>query len=50
MPDTLTNQQAYPQPSSQAPGCGFPIAKIGVLFSLATGAEESSNYRRAKHP
>jgi len=38
MPDTLTNQQAYPQPSSQAPGCGFPIAKIGVLFSLATGA------------
>ncbi len=31
-------QQAYPQPSTQAPGCGFPIAKIGVLFSLATGA------------
>ena len=27
-----------PQPSSQKPGCGFPIAKIGVLFSLATGA------------
>ena len=22
----------------QSPGCGFPIAKIGVLFSLATGA------------
>jgi hypothetical protein len=38
MPDTPTNQQAYPQPSTQAPGCGFPIAKIGVLFSLATGA------------
>jgi hypothetical protein len=31
-------QQAYPQPSTQSPGCGFPIAKIGVLFSLATGA------------
>lgn len=38
MPDTLENQVAYPQPSSQAPGCGFPLAKIGVLFSLATGA------------
>ena len=37
MPDTAENQKAYPQPSTQAPGCGFPIAKIGVLFSLATG-------------
>ncbi|WP_223278674.1 IS4 family transposase, partial [Nostoc sp. 'Peltigera membranacea cyanobiont' 232] len=38
MPDTLENQKAYPQPSTQASGCGFPIAKIGVIFSLATGA------------
>jgi hypothetical protein len=38
MPDTIENQKAYPQPNSQKPGCGFPIAKIGVLFSLATGA------------
>ena len=38
MPDTVENQKAYPQPSTQKPGCGFPIAKIGVLFSLATGA------------
>lgn len=38
MPDTPLNQAAYPQPSSQALGCGFPTAKIGVLFSLATGA------------
>jgi hypothetical protein len=38
MPDTAENQKIYPQPSTQAPGCGFPIAKIGVLFSLATGA------------
>jgi hypothetical protein len=37
MPDTPENQQAYPQSSTQAPGCGFPITKIGVLFSLATG-------------
>jgi Transposase DDE domain len=38
MPDTLENQEAYPQASSQKLGCGFPIAKIGVIFSLATGA------------
>jgi hypothetical protein len=38
MPDTVENQEAYPQPSSQNPGCGFPIAKIGVIFSLACGA------------
>ena len=38
MPDTVENQKIYPQASSQKPGCGFPIAKIGVLFSLATGA------------
>lgn len=38
MPDTVENQEAYPQPCSQKPGCGFPIAKIGVIFSLATGA------------
>lgn len=38
MPDTVDNQKAYPQPSSQRPGCGFPIAKIVVMFSLATGA------------
>ena len=38
MPDTVKNQEAYPQPSSQKPGCGFPIAKICVIFSLACGA------------
>jgi len=38
MPDTVENQKAYPQPKSQKPGCGFPIVKIGVIFSLATGA------------
>lgn len=38
MPDTVENQKAYPQPKNQKPGCGFPIAKIGVMFSLATGA------------
>ncbi|NER26032.1 MAG: IS4 family transposase [Symploca sp. SIO1C2] len=38
MPDTQANQKAYPQSGQQKKGCGFPIAKIGVLFSLATGA------------
>ncbi len=37
MPDTPENQEAYPQQSSQAPGVGFPIARILVIFSLAVG-------------
>ncbi len=37
MPDTPKNQAAYPQPNSQAPGLGFPIARILVVFSLAVG-------------
>lgn len=38
MPDTEENQLSYPQHKSQKIGCGFPIAKIGVIFSIATGA------------
>lgn len=38
MPDTPANQAVYPQAKSQQPGCGFPIARILVVFSLATGA------------
>lgn len=38
MPDTLENQQAYPQPPQQKPGLGFPLARIAVIFSLACGA------------
>lgn len=38
MPDTEQNQQAYPQSGKQKKGCGFPIAKLAVIFSLATGA------------
>jgi putative transposase len=36
MPDTAKNQVAYPQSSSQKVGLGFPIARMVVLFSLAT--------------
>ena len=38
MPDTPENQAMYPQPPTQAPGLGFPLARIAVLLSLATGA------------
>lgn len=37
MPDTPENQQAYPQPRSQKPGLGFPLARLVVVFSLAVG-------------
>lgn len=37
MPDTPENQAAYPQSSRQAPGLGFPMARILVIFSLAVG-------------
>jgi hypothetical protein len=38
MPDTPANQAAFPQNSEQQPGVGFPIARIVVVFSLATAA------------
>ena len=37
MPDTPKNQAAYPQSRAQASGVGFPLARIGVLFSLSVG-------------
>lgn len=37
MADTPDNQAEYPQLSSQAPGCGFPILRMVVLFALSTG-------------
>ena len=38
MPDTPENQASYPQPPTQQPGIGFPLARVTVLLSLATGA------------
>src|SRR3954451_14984932 len=38
MPDTPENQAAYPQVYNQKPGLGFPIARLGALISLASGA------------
>lgn len=37
MPDTAENQAEYPQQKNQKPGCGLPIARILVVFSLAVG-------------
>jgi len=37
MADTEANQAEYPQLPTQQRGCGFPIARIVVVFSLAVG-------------
>lgn len=38
MADSDANQNEYPQLSTQKPGCGFPIMRALVLFSLAVGS------------
>lgn len=38
MADTPANQDVWPQPKSQKPGCGFPQARICACFCLQTGA------------
>ena len=38
MPDTVLNQQRWPQLVSQNPGCGFPQARLSACFDLTTGA------------
>jgi hypothetical protein len=38
MPDSPANQREYPQSRSQRPGLGFPIARMVVIFCLATGS------------
>ncbi len=34
MPDTVENQEVWPQTAMQKPGCGFPSARILGCFSL----------------
>ncbi len=36
-PDTDANQQAWPQPRNQKPGCGFPQLRLCACFCLQTG-------------
>lgn len=38
LPDTRANQQHYPQQKSQKRGCGFPLLRLVVIFSLASGS------------
>ena len=37
MPDTPANQAEYPQVPGQRRGCGFPIIRFVIVFSLAVG-------------
>jgi hypothetical protein len=37
MPDTPELRRHFGQPGGQAPGCGFPVAKILALFHAGTG-------------
>jgi len=38
LPDTLANQQAFPQPGSQRPGLGFPQCRVVGIICLGSGA------------
>lgn len=44
LPDTEENQQAFPQPTSQKPGLGFPMIRMVLLLSLATAAVTGMAY------
>jgi hypothetical protein len=37
MPDTPVLQAAFGQPTNQAKGCGFPVARVLALFHAGTG-------------
>lgn len=48
--DTAENQAEYPQPSPQAPGCGFPIIGLVGVIDLADGRIlETSVGRERQH-
>jgi len=38
LPDTPANRKAYPYPSGQKSGCGFPVMGFVGLYSLSSGA------------
>lgn len=50
MPDTPSNQRAYPRSHEQKPGLGFPIARIGALIGLASGAKHAPVSREGDPP
>jgi hypothetical protein len=44
LPDTDENQEAFPQPTSQKKGLGFPLIRWVVLLGLATAAIQGFAY------
>lgn len=38
MPDTASNQEAFPQNPEQKPGLGFPLARLVAVLCLGSGA------------
>ena len=50
LPDTEANQDDYPQPSGQKPGCGFPVLRLVAFMSLATGAVSRSSIGTLHEP
>ena len=42
--DTAANQEEYPQPAGQEPGCGFPVMQIVALFNLDSAALEHFSF------
>ena len=45
--DTPENQEKYPQPSGQKPGCGFPVMGLVGVLDLATG--QLADYVTCRH-
>lgn len=37
MPDTVANQESFPQSRTQKPGLGFPLARLVAIVSLSCG-------------
>jgi len=46
LPDTPENQRAYPPPSTQRRGVGFPMIRLVVLLGLATAAVVGAAFGR----
>ncbi len=44
MPDTAENQRDYPQPDTQKPGLGFPLARSRPSFSLSCARNTRSGH------
>lgn len=36
LPDTPSNQELFPQPANQKPGCGFPVLSLNAVIDLPT--------------